>query len=164
MDTVQGRLCRYCQQPFEVSRYCPQQQVCSQPDCQKRRRADYRREKRHTDPVYAQLCRDSQEKWRAANPDYQKQYWRSHAAAAERNRQAQRQRYQWRQLGRLVKNTSALDLTSAGTSVYLVGSAAEDLVKSNLAQSKLLIFQPSPAPPGLVVKNTHIDNSPPLAV
>lgn len=138
MDTDQGRLCRYCQQPFQVSCFRPQQKVCSQPECQKQRRADYHRQKRHMDPVYAEVCRDSQQKWRAANPGYQKQYWHSHPAAAERNRQTQRQRDQRRQLHHLVKN--------------------------NLAQSKLLIFQPSTTPPRLLVKNTQLDLGPPLAV
>lgn len=164
MDTDQGRLCRYCQQPFEVSRFRPQQKVCSQPDCQRQRRADYHRQKRRTDPVYAEVCRDSQQKWRAANRGYQKQYRQSHPAAADHNRQTQRQRDQRRQLSRLVKNTLALDLTAAGTSVFLLGPAASDLVKNNLAQSKLLIFQPSAAPPGFLVKNTQLDLAPPLAV
>ncbi|MBL8234696.1 MAG: hypothetical protein JNL98_39725 [Bryobacterales bacterium] len=141
MDTDQGRLCRYCQQPFQVSCFRPQQKVCSQPECQKQRRADYHRQKRHMDPVYAEVCRDSQQKWRAANPGYQKQYWHSHPAAAERNRQTQRQRDQRRQLHHLVKNTLALDLTAAGTSVFLIGPASEDLVK-----------------------NTQLDLGPPLAV
>lgn len=157
MDPVQRRPCPYCQQPFEVSRYRPQQQVCSQPDCQKRRRTDYHRQKRHTDPVYAEVCRDSQKKWRASHADYQKQYRNTHPDAVDDNRQAQRQRDQRRRLSHLVKNTSALDLTASGTSVYLVGPAVADLVKNNLAQSKLLIFQPSDTPSGHLVKNTQLD-------
>jgi hypothetical protein len=162
MDPVQRRLCPYCQKLFEVSRYRPNQQVCSQSHCQKQRRADYHRQKRHTDPVYAEVCRDSQKKWRSTHPDYQKQYWHTHPAAAEHNRQTQRQRDQRRHLGHLVKNTSALDLTAAGTSVYLIGPAIRDLVKNNLAQSKLLIFQPSVLPASHLVKNTQIDLTRPL--
>lgn len=164
MDTAEGRLCRYCQQRFEVSRYRPQQQVCSKADCQKRRRADYHRHKRQSDPVYAGSCRDSQQKWRSAHPNYQKQYWQDHPKAAEHNRQAQRQRDRRRRIGHLVKNNVALDLTRAGTAVYLVGPATADLVKNNLAQSKLLIFQPSVAPARLLVKNTQLDSTPPLPV
>jgi hypothetical protein len=45
-----------------------------------------------------------------------------------------------------------LDLKRTEAEVYLFGPAAADLVKNNLARSKLLIFQPvaqaTPAPAG----------------
>jgi hypothetical protein len=164
MDTASERLCRYCQQRFEISRFHRQQQVCANPDCQKRRRADYHRDKRQRDSVYGEVCRDSQRKWRTANPTYQQQYRRDHPAAIEANRTAQRQRDQRRKLGHLVKNNLALDLTRAGTTVYLVGPAAADLVKNTLAQSKLLILQPSPAPAALLDKNTLLASAPVLPV
>jgi len=138
------RQCPFCQQSFIASRFRPQQQVCSKPDCQRSRRSSYHRRKRQDDPGYAQDCRDSNRKWRAAHPDYQKQYWQTHPEARAHNLQQQRVRDQRRRLGNLVKNNAALDLTQTGASVYLLGPAAGDLVKNNLAQSKLLIFQPFP--------------------
>ena len=79
--------------------------VCSRPECQARRRSEYRRRKRLADPEYAQVVRDSQQKWREANPNYQKNYWHTHPEAAARNRQLQHQRDQKRHVGLLVKNT-----------------------------------------------------------
>jgi hypothetical protein len=136
------RCCRYCQQSFQPSKYRPEQSVCSQPDCQRRRRNDYHRHKIATDPEYAQVVCDSRKKWRADHPDYQKKYWQTHADAAERNRQQQRQRDRKQRVENLVKNNSALDLKSSAAEVWLVGPGMKDLVKNNLASCQLFIFQP----------------------
>jgi hypothetical protein len=140
------RRCPYCQQVFEPSSRRPDQVICSRAECQARRRNDYRRRKRQTDPVYAQVVRDSRQKWRDAHPDYQKNYWQTHPEAAARNRQQQHQRDQKRRVGLLVKNTLVLDLKRSAAEVWLVGPLAGDLVKNTLVSSKLLILQsPSPA-------------------
>jgi hypothetical protein len=60
----------------------------------------------------------------------------------EQNRQKQQQRDRKRRLRRLVKNNVALDLKRCAAEVWLVGPAAGDLDKNNLALSQLLIFQP----------------------
>ena len=98
------RRCRHCQQSFQPSKFRPDQTVCSQPDCQRRRRAEYHHHKLESDAVYAQVVRDSRQKWRQAHPEYQKNYWRTHPSQAERNRQQQRQRDRQRHLQNLVKN------------------------------------------------------------
>ncbi len=97
----------YCRQPFVPSPYRPQQLVCSAQECQRRRRAEYHRWKRHADPVYRQVCRDSQKKWWDAHPTYKREYRQRHPDAVERNRLAQRRRDQCRQIQRLVKNNLA---------------------------------------------------------
>jgi hypothetical protein len=139
---MSDRRCRYCQQLFQPSRFRPHQFVCSRSDCQRQRRRDYHRGKIETDPEYAQVVRDSRRKWREAHPDYQKNYWQTHPAAAQRNRQRQWQRDQKRRVQKLVKNNSALDLKRSPAQVWLVGPTAQALVKNNLAFSNLLIFQP----------------------
>jgi len=139
------RCCSYCQQAFQPSKRRPDQAVCSRPECQTRRRNEYRRRKRLTDPEYAQVVCDSRRKWREAHPDYQKNYWRTHPKAATRNRQQQCQRDQKRRVRLLVKNTLVLDLKHSAAEVWLVGPLAGDLVKNILVSSKLLILQaPSP--------------------
>jgi hypothetical protein len=139
---VAPRCCRFCKQSFQPSKYRPGQTVCGHPECQRRRRAEYHRSKLAGDPIYAQVVRDSQKKWRDAHPGYQKTYWTEHPAAADRNRQQQRQRDRKQRLGNLVKNNLVLDLKRSPTEAWLVGPAAGDLVKNNLAFSKLFIFQP----------------------
>ena len=143
------RCCRYCQQSFEPSKVRPDQRVCSQPECQRRRRADYHRRKIATDAEYAQVVRDSQRKWRHTHPDFQKTYWQSHPVAADRNRQMQRRRDRHRQAQSLVKNNSALDLKRSSAEVWLVGPAARDLEKNNLASCQFFIFQPLAVGAGL---------------
>lgn len=137
---MEPRICPYCQQPFAPSRFRPSQQICSAKPCQGRRKAESHRARKVADPVYAEVCRDAQRQWREANPDYQRQYRATHPDAAERNRQQQRLRDERRRIGDLVKNNLAFDLTSSVSTIFLVGPAAAQLDKNNLAQSKLLIF------------------------
>ncbi|HTT61301.1 MAG TPA: hypothetical protein VMG35_05655 [Bryobacteraceae bacterium] len=101
------RRCRFCEQSFVPSKYQPGQLVCGSPDCQRRRRAEYHRQKNAADPEYRQVCRDSPQKWRSRHPDYWRQYRERHPATVERNRQRQQVRDQKRRLrDLLVKNTT----------------------------------------------------------
>jgi hypothetical protein len=141
--------CPYCQHIFQPSPYRVQQRVCSQAECQRRRRADYHRQKIRTDCLYAQVVRDSRKQWRSEHADYQKTYWKTHPEAAERNRQRQRRRDRQDRVTSLVKNNVALDLKHSAAEVWLVGPEAADLVKNNVAFSEVLVFQRAvPLPPG----------------
>jgi hypothetical protein len=79
------RRCRYCERLFQPSKYQPAQSVCSDSGCQRRRRAEYHRQKIATDQEYRQVCLDSPQKWRSRNSDYWRQYCEQHQAAVERN-------------------------------------------------------------------------------
>lgn len=136
-----SRCCPYCQTAFKPSPRRPDQSICSRSECQNRRRNEYRRNKRRSDPVYAEVVRDSRRKWRQAHPDYQKSYRQSHPESTARNQQQQRQRDQKRRLGRLVKNTLVFDLKRSVADVWVVGPLAQDLEKNTLVSSKLLILQ-----------------------
>lgn len=138
------RLCRYCQQTFQPSRFRPDQSVCSQADCQRQRRADYHRAKIQSDAEYAEVVRDSQRKWREDHPDYQQNYRQSHPESAEQNRERQRVRDRQRRLLNLEKNNLAFNLKRSDLEVWLIGSVAGDLEKNNLASSQVVIFQRSP--------------------
>jgi len=104
---MKDKRCRYCQEVFQPNLYHPQQQVCSQPACQRQRRRDYHRQKIASDPVYQQVCLDSPRKWREAHQDYWRKYRQEHAAQVERNRRQQRWRDQKRRLRNLANNTLA---------------------------------------------------------
>jgi hypothetical protein len=99
------RCCRYCQRSFQPSKFQPGQQVCGTPDCQRRRRADNRKEKIAADPEYRQVCLDSSHRWRAGNPGYWRQYREEHPAATEQNRHQQKVRDRKRRLRHLANNT-----------------------------------------------------------
>ena len=150
------RRCLYCRQPFVPSVYRRQQSVCSRPDCQKRRKTDYHRNKRLHDPAYAQTCQNSQEYWLRDHPDYTRQYRQTHPKAVERNREGERQRYRYRQLANLAKNNLAFDLKRSSAEVWLLAPAGTVLAKNTLALSQIYIVQqltPADAALGTLAKN-----------
>lgn len=136
------RSCPYCQRLFVPSIYRPQQMVCSQPECQRQRRADYHRKQQATDPLYRQVVRDSQKQWWEEHSDYQKQRRQRCPKVLATNRQRQQQRDQKRRLQRLVRNNVALDLKRSAAGVWLVGPQLGDLDRNNLASAQVLIFKP----------------------
>jgi hypothetical protein len=72
------RRCRYCEQIFQPSKYQPGQLVCSQPGCQRCRRADYYRQKIAADSEYRQVCPDSPQKWHHSRERTIGRGWRRH--------------------------------------------------------------------------------------
>jgi hypothetical protein len=134
------RRCPYCQCSFLPSIYRPQQVVCSQAECQRRRRTDYHRKKLATDPEYRQVVRDSQKQWWDEHPEYQKQRRQANPKLVENNRQRQRQRDQKRRLQQLVRNNLAFDLKHSASEVWLLGPKLHDLDKNNLASAQVLIL------------------------
>ncbi len=143
---AQARICSYCSKPFLPSPVRPSQQVCSSPDCQRRRQTDYHRRKYRSDPEYREICRDSDRKWRLQNPSYQRQYRERNADYAAGNRQAQGRRDRKRRMRDLVKNNLAFDVKASAADVWLAGPELEPLVKNNLAISQVMIFQTVAAP------------------
>lgn len=134
------RRCPYCQRSFLPSLYRPQQEVCSHPECQQRRRADYHRKKIARDPEYHQVVLESQKKWRVRHPDYEQQRRQANPKLVESNRERQRHRDQKRRLQRLAKNNLALDLKHSASEVWLLGPKLRDLDKNNLASAQVLIL------------------------
>jgi hypothetical protein len=138
------RRCRYCDQNFQPSKYQPGQLVCSQPECQHRRRADYHRQKIAADSVYRQVCRDSPQKWRSRNPDYWRRYREQHPAAVERNRQQQQVRDQKRRLRDLANNNSAFDLKRSAAEIWLLGAGLRDLANNNSVPAQVWVLEALP--------------------
>jgi hypothetical protein len=141
---VQGRRCRYCEHEFQPSKFQPGQLVCSQPDCQRQRRADYHRQKIAADPEYRQVCRESSQKWRSRNPDYWQRYREKHPDAVERNRQRQRIRDRKRRFGDLANNNSAFDLKRSAAEIWLLGSGLQSLANNNSAPAQVWILEALP--------------------
>jgi len=101
---TQSGCCLYCKRSYLRSIYRPQQVVCSQPECQRRRRTDYHRQKLRADSEYRQVVRESQKQWWDEHPDYQKQRRQKNPVFVENNRQRQRGRDRKRRIERLVRN------------------------------------------------------------
>ncbi len=66
------------------------QTFCSEPDCQKARKALWQKNKLATDPDYREGQRLAQKKWLLNNPDYSKKYRERNPKKAKRNRSLQR--------------------------------------------------------------------------
>lgn len=144
--TAEPRRCLYCGKKLLPSIFHPDQHICPAPKCQKRRQTEYHRRKYYTDAEYRLVCRESNQKWRTRNPDYQRRYRQGHPLYVEQNRWAQQRRDSRRRMHDLVKNNLAFDLKSISADVWLVGSELESLVKNNLAISEVMIFQTVAAP------------------
>jgi len=138
------RRCRYCEQIFQTSKYQPGQLVCSGSDCQRRRRADYHRQKIAADPEYRQVCLDSPQKWRSRNPDYWRQYRAQHPAAVERNRRQQQVRDQKRRLCDLANNNSAFDLKHSVAEIWLLGDGLRNLANNTSVLAQVWVLEPLP--------------------
>jgi hypothetical protein len=123
------RRCRYCEKIFQPSKYQPQQSVCSETECQKKRRTESRRQKLATDEVYSQVCRDSSRKWRAENPGYWKRYREKNPDSVVRNREQQQRRDRKQRLLDLANNNSALDLKRCAASIWLLNAGVGDFAK-----------------------------------
>jgi hypothetical protein len=102
--------------------------------------------KYHADAEYRLVCRDSGQKWRSRNPDYQRHYRQEHPVYVEQNWRAQKRRDSRRRVHHLVKNNLAFDPKSISADVWLVGSELENLVKNTSAISEVMNFQTVPVP------------------
>ena len=138
------RRCRYCERVFQPAKFQPSQTVCSEADCQRRRRSDARRRKLASDPEYRQVCLDSSRKWRNRNPDYWRQRRERNPDVVERNRRQQRVRDQKRKLRDLANNSSAFDLKHSAAQVWLLGAGLEHLANNNSAPTQVWILEALP--------------------
>jgi len=129
--TAEPRRCPYYGKELFPSIFHPDQRICSAPQCQKRRQIDCHRSKYHADAEYRLVCRDSDQKWRIRNPDYQRSYRQEHPAYVEQNRRAQNRRDSRRRVHDPVKNNLAFDLKSISVDIWLVGSELGSLENLN---------------------------------
>lgn len=135
-----GSACIHCEEPFTPSVYHPNQKVCGREECRRKHRREYHRQKRATDPDYRKTCLDSQAKWRAKNPSYDRLYRKSHPEAAERNREGQRKRDALRRLRKAIPSGAGhVDVRRVPGPVFLVGVGG-NLAKNNLALAQSVDF------------------------
>jgi hypothetical protein len=141
MDMPNPR-CPYCRELFDPSRYHPDQIVCSNGECQLKRRTDYHRRKLQNDSTYREQCCDSQEKWRNQHPDYMHNYRKKHGRLSTKKTPTTREFS--RRLNRIlarVKNNVGLDLTSYGKSVCVLVISSDEHVKNILATADLILIE-----------------------
>lgn len=81
------------------------QMHCSEPECQKKRKAIWQKTKKKKDPEYRESQKLSNEKWLISRPDYYKDYRKRTPKKTERNRLLQKVRNR-----RLRENREPLNL------------------------------------------------------
>lgn len=143
---LKNRKCPYCGAEFKPSRIHREQKVCSSPDCQRRRRADYHRRKLIKDPLYRALCEDSQKTWKERNPDYMKQYRASHREAGFSRpilRPAVRELEELLSelKNNLVKNTSTFRVKRCSPGIWLVSPRRPATDKNTLGPTQVIVIQ-----------------------
>ncbi len=129
--------CPYCREVFTPSRYRPDQVVCSDSDCQRRRRTAYHRQKLKDDPTYREQCLDSRQQWREEHPEYMRNYRRANGRSKAKFISVTAEALV--QLLERVKNNVAFDLTSCPARVWLISS--NEQVKNILATAELIVVQ-----------------------
>lgn len=80
-------ICVHCAEAFIPRNR--KQSYCSKPECQRARKAAWKRIKVKTDPDHRAAKKLSQKKWAANNPGYWKAYRERHPKKAVRNRMLQ---------------------------------------------------------------------------
>ena len=90
--SMESRRCTACGQVFRPRPQVPQQCYCAAPVCQRERRRHWQQAKRKSDPAYQDNQTSAQLAWHKRNPDYWREYRRTHPEYSERNRMQQRER------------------------------------------------------------------------
>jgi hypothetical protein len=146
LPDLQNRECPYCGREFKPSRSHRNQKVCSSPDCQRQRRAEYHRTKLINDPLYRALCEDSQKTWKERNPDYMKQY-RASQREAELGRSAlppairELERLLSHVKSNLVNNTSAFRVKRCGPGLWLISPRRPPNDKNTVIPIQVVMIQ-----------------------
>lgn len=130
------RRCNRCKHTFLITRN-PGQQYCSQPDCQRARKNQWRKRIRH-DQDYRSNQRRADKRWQRLHPGYWKQYRASHQHYVHRNCEQQRVRdYNAKTRAQARKeNLAKSDALGASNPVnkgdcWLIPLPTEDLAKSD---------------------------------
>lgn len=90
------RRCKHCGKRIYPRPQNPNQQYCTQPECQKARKRQWQRQKMKNDDAYQENQRDAARRWRAKNPDYWCNYRNQQKEYTKRNREQQKLRNQRR--------------------------------------------------------------------
>ncbi len=90
--------CVACGGAFIPRRNVPDQQYCSNAQCQRERRRRWQRAKLRSDPDYRANQAAAQRRWRQRHPEYWRKYRQNHPEYTRANRQQQRQRNRHRGL------------------------------------------------------------------
>lgn len=96
-------ICVSCKKPYIRNPRQKKQQYCSDPACQKARKATWQREQMRSNPTYKKDQMQAKQDWFDQHPDFWKKYRRKNQQKTLRNVLLQRKRNQQYRLKRLEK-------------------------------------------------------------
>jgi len=106
---------------------CPQvpgQAYCSQKECQQARKKDWNRKKIATDPDYREARKAAQQRWKAKNPHYWKEYRALHLNYTQKNRNKQKirnyKRSKHSSVTKIAKTDESIPINSIVTGRYKI--------------------------------------------
>ncbi len=123
---METKPCIACGQKFRPRPQTPDQQFCSQPECQRERRRRWQQAKRRDDPDYRDNDTRSSKEWAAENPGYWKQYRQDNPAYADRNRNLQHARNQQQRGATIANEDVSSPLNSPPSGRYRLVPLSED--------------------------------------
>ncbi len=100
---MKSKLCAASGQPFQPCPQVPQQSYCSVPGCQRERRRQWQRDKLQADSDYRDNQSSAQRAWLDRNPNYWREYRKSHPKYVVRNRSLQQGRNTKTRVGQIAK-------------------------------------------------------------
>jgi hypothetical protein len=112
------KLCVACGEPFQLRPQVPHQCFCSRPACQRERRRIWQRTKLWSDPDYQDNQVRAQKAWSQRNPDYWREYRKTHPEYVERNRELQQERNAKANTGHVAKMDASPPLIPLPSGVY----------------------------------------------
>jgi len=142
--------CAACGQEFQCRPQVPHQIYCSAPQCQRERRRKWQTVKRRTDPDYRDNQARAQQAWNKRNPDYWREYRRSHPEYAERNRARQRERSTLSSIAKMDVSKSDLPLPSG---IYRLSQVTKTgIAKIDVWTVEIIVLSCQSQPPMKIAK------------
>ena len=120
-----SKQCAACGQAFQPRSQVPQQRFCSTRTCQNERRRLWTRGKRQSDPDYRDNQTRAQRAWCDRNPDYWREYRKTHPAYTERNRTMQRERNDRRREFLIAKRDASPPVLPVPSGMYRITRVPE---------------------------------------
>lgn len=89
---MEEKRCAHCGCPLDLNPRAKNQRYCGKKECQRARKRLWQKGKMATDPDYRANQQECNKAWQGRNPDYWRNYRKSHPRYVERNRLLQKAR------------------------------------------------------------------------
>lgn len=120
---MESRRCAACGQVFRPRPQVPKQCYCAASACQRERRRLWQQQERQSDLDYHDNQARAQRAWRQRNPDYWREYRRTHPEYLERNRAQQRERNRERRDRLIAKMGVSTPVFPMPSGIYRISQA-----------------------------------------